>query len=210
MAHRTSRPTWLSAGLTLIALIGVSLGVEILGDGGGADPSGSARAMSEPSDPATPDRSPLPSSNRPGSTHAEGLTLSPSPPAPTPAPSLEPVTAELGPDCQAPPGDSLGRARDLMNGRLVLSRHKVAELPKDPMWSEDPFDDRNWEFQYHTLRFTLDLIDAWRTRLGRMYLLQVHCGSKFPAVEAELLACLADPAHRSQAKVYFCLGRRTV
>ncbi len=55
-----------------------------------------------------------------------------------------------------------------------------------------------------------DVIDAWHRRLGRMYLLQQHCGSKFPAVEAELLACLADPTHRSQAKVYFCLGRRTV
>jgi SAM-dependent methyltransferase len=53
-----------------------------------------------------------------------------------------------------------------------------------------------------------EVIDAWRKRLGRMYLLQVHCGSKFKAVEAELLACLADPAHRSRARVHFCLGRR--
>ena len=52
-----------------------------------------------------------------------------------------------------------------------------------------------------------DVIDAWRKRLGRMYLLHVHCGSRFAAVEAELLACLADPDHRSRARVHFCLAR---
>ncbi len=160
MAHRTSRPTWLSAGLTLIALIGVGVTGEILFDSAGTDPSESAQGMSAPSNPATPARTPLMPTDRPESTPAALLTLSPSPPAPTPVPSGDPG-GKLGPDCMAS-GDSLGRAQELMAGRLVLSRHKVARIPKDPTWSEDPFNDRNWEFQYHSLRFTWDLFEAWR------------------------------------------------
>ncbi len=49
-----------------------------------------------------------------------------------------------------------------MAGTLVLSRHRAARLPRNPTWAEDPFNDRNWEFQYHSLRFVWDLFEAWR------------------------------------------------
>jgi Heparinase II/III-like protein/Heparinase II/III N-terminus len=147
--------------LTLIALMGVSVTAETLIDGDGGDPGGSAFGRSEPSTSATAARSVLVPTERSEPTPVETLALSPSPPAPTSAPSAAPVAAGLGPDCMAS-GDSLGRAHDLMDGRLVLSRHGAFQLPKDPSWSEDPFNDRNWEFQYHSLRFTWDLFEAWR------------------------------------------------
>ena len=49
-----------------------------------------------------------------------------------------------------------------MAGTLLLSRHRATRLPRNPTWAEDPFDDRNWEFQYHSLRFVWDLFEAWR------------------------------------------------
>ena len=53
-----------------------------------------------------------------------------------------------------------------------------------------------------------DVIDAWRRRLARMPLLQRHCGEGFPALERELLACLAHPGHRSSATVQMVLARK--
>jgi len=48
-------------------------------------------------------------------------------------------------------------------------RHPATRLPRDPTWAEDPFNDRNWEFQYHSLRFVWDLFEAWRITGKRAY-----------------------------------------
>lgn len=42
---------------------------------------------------------------------------------------------------------------ELLKGRLALSPHKTWSLPQEPTWSEDPFSDNNWQFQYHMLRW---------------------------------------------------------
>ena len=77
------------------------------------------------------------------------------------APATPPVAADFGPDCRQRP-DAVERADELLTGTLVLSRHRAARLPRNPTWAEDPFNDRNWEFQYHSLRFLWDLFEAWR------------------------------------------------
>jgi hypothetical protein len=78
-----------------------------------------------------------------------------------PAAATKPVAADFGPDCRQRP-DAMARADELMAGTLRLSRHRPTRLPRNPTWAEDPFDDRNWEFQYHSLRFVWDLFEAWR------------------------------------------------
>ncbi len=52
------------------------------------------------------------------------------------------------------------------------------------------------------------VVDAWRTRFDRMKLLRDFCGSEFKQVREEFLDCLTRTDHRSDAKVYSCLGER--
>jgi hypothetical protein len=58
--------------------------------------------------------------------------------------------------------DFLARADELLDNRYLLTPHPVVTLPADPTWGEDPLRDPNWLFQYHTLRFTLNLLRAWQ------------------------------------------------
>lgn len=41
----------------------------------------------------------------------------------------------------------------LKTRRLYMAPHKAWTLPEAPTWRENPFDDNNWEFQYHMLRW---------------------------------------------------------
>ena len=41
----------------------------------------------------------------------------------------------------------------LLAHRLKMAPHTEWALPDDPTWREDPFEDRNWCFQYHSLRW---------------------------------------------------------
>lgn len=41
----------------------------------------------------------------------------------------------------------------LLDGRLQMAPHPEWTLPEDPTWLEDPFEDRNWRFQFHMLRW---------------------------------------------------------
>ncbi|MGJ3404931.1 heparinase II/III domain-containing protein [Glutamicibacter sp. Je.9.36] len=41
----------------------------------------------------------------------------------------------------------------LLQGMLAMSPHPTWELPEVPTWLENPFDDNNWQFQYHSLRW---------------------------------------------------------
>ena len=53
-----------------------------------------------------------------------------------------------------------------------------------------------------------EVVDAWRNRFNRMGLLRDFCGSDFEQVREEFLDCLQRADHQSQAKVYFCSGRK--
>jgi SAM-dependent methyltransferase len=55
-----------------------------------------------------------------------------------------------------------------------------------------------------------DVLDAWRTRLERMTLLRTSWGPAFEQVRDEFLRALADPSHRSQAKVCCCIAVKPV
>ena len=77
------------------------------------------------------------------------------------------VARTFGPDCRQNP-NAVARADELMAGTLELSRHAPTRLRRNPTWSENPFGDTNWQFQYHSLRFVWDLFEAWRiTRTER-------------------------------------------
>lgn len=98
-------------------------------------------------------------------TPAVAQTIDPQPPAASISSDGQGAVGDeidLGPDCMAPPR-AIARAEDLMSGSLELSRHEPFALPEDPTWAEDPFNDRNWRFQFHSLRFTWDLFEAWAT-----------------------------------------------
>lgn len=41
----------------------------------------------------------------------------------------------------------------LLAGKLAMAPHPEWTLPETPTWREDPFHDRNWQFQFHTLRW---------------------------------------------------------
>ena len=56
----------------------------------------------------------------------------------------------------------LARADALLADRYELPPHRVVSLPHDPRWNEDPLHDRNWQFQYHAMRYVLDLLKAWQ------------------------------------------------
>lgn len=66
--------------------------------------------------------------------------------------------------------DPMARATDLMANRYLLEPHPIVTLPSDPTWAESPLGDVNWEYQFHTLRYTMDLLWAWRTTSAGEYL----------------------------------------
>lgn len=49
--------------------------------------------------------------------------------------------------------DEAKKVSALKSGRLTMPPHKTWRLPEDPTWQEDPFQDNNWQFQYHMLRW---------------------------------------------------------
>jgi ubiquinone/menaquinone biosynthesis C-methylase UbiE len=53
-----------------------------------------------------------------------------------------------------------------------------------------------------------DVLEAWRTRFERMTLLRTSWGAQFELVRDEFLQALADPGHRSQAKVCCCIATK--
>ena len=57
-------------------------------------------------------------------------------------------------------GGDLERADGVIDRRLRLSPHPEASIPVPPRWNEDPIGDRNWRFQFHTLRWTWSMFGA--------------------------------------------------
>lgn len=98
-------------------------------------------------------------------TASAGLpSHSPLPPSPSPGPRL------LREDCRPRSGDVVARANDLLANRYTFAGMPTVELPPDPRWNENPIDSRNWEFQYHSLRFLWDLTAAFELTADERYL----------------------------------------
>lgn len=58
----------------------------------------------------------------------------------------------------------------MLANRYTFSNMPTVELPADPRWNESPLKSRNWEFQYHTLRFVWDLTAAFEQTGDARYL----------------------------------------
>ncbi len=66
--------------------------------------------------------------------------------------------------------DPVPLAEGLLGGTLQLIPHPSWSLPDDPDWNEDPFNDSNWRFQYHSMRWTLPLLQAFEQTGDDRYL----------------------------------------
>jgi hypothetical protein len=64
------------------------------------------------------------------------------------------------PDCEVPPANAIRQADELMDDRYQLGPHAAVTIPFPPTWSEDPHNDRNWRFRFHSLDWMLPLIEA--------------------------------------------------
>jgi SAM-dependent methyltransferase len=53
-----------------------------------------------------------------------------------------------------------------------------------------------------------EVLDAWVRRFDRMKLLRDSAGADFESFRQEFIDCLRSPAHRSEAKVTFCLATK--
>lgn len=65
---------------------------------------------------------------------------------------------------------SSARADDLLANNYQFSPHQMVLLSDDPDWSENPLDDNNWMFQYHTLRWSRSLLVKWQETGDEAYL----------------------------------------
>ena len=91
---------------------------------------------------------------------------------------------------------------DFTAGRMLAARVRAAGL--DLVQEADLPDE---ELAAHGAA-SAAVLAAWAARLDRMRGLQAYLGADFPAVRAELLAALADPAHMADARVRFVLARK--
>ena len=77
------------------------------------------------------------------------------------APAAQLVSAAEYPARCRYSGDPVARADELLANRYLLPPHPIVTLPADPTWSENPLRDANWQFQYHAMRYVMDLFSAW-------------------------------------------------
>lgn len=132
--------------LFLALMIGLSASIPV------AHPSLGQRANASASETPTPTLNGVELSiARPG----EAATTAPAAP-------VRDDAVELRDGCLGS-GNALANAADLLRNRYKLGSRPAVTLPANPTWSEDPFHDKNWEFNYHSLRFILDLEQAWAT-----------------------------------------------
>src|SRR5215212_7610610 len=80
------------------------------------------------------------------------------------APAAQPATAaETYPSWCRWTSNPVARADELLANRFLLSPHPIVTLPADPTWRENPLKDANWQFQFHAMRYVLDLLSAWKS-----------------------------------------------
>lgn len=61
--------------------------------------------------------------------------------------------------CRPGPAD-VERAEAFLDGRYHFSPHREVTLGTDLSWGENPLDDNNWQFQFHTMRWLRPIIGA--------------------------------------------------
>lgn len=87
--------------------------------------------------------------------------------APLAAPAAAATLSSTVPSWCRNTSSPVARADELVANRYLLSPHPIVTLPANPTWRENPLHDANWLFQYHAMRYVLDLFAAWKkTGLG--------------------------------------------
>ena len=64
---------------------------------------------------------------------------------------------------------SIQRANDLLNNKVDIERYAPYAIGHAPNWTEDPYNDRYWRFNYYGLRPLTDLLYASRTTNNPVY-----------------------------------------
>jgi hypothetical protein len=82
-------------------------------------------------------------------------------PRPVGRPLADALAATTYPSWCRYTSEPVARANELMANRYLLPPHPIVTLPADPTWRENPLHDANWLFQYHAMRYVLDLFTAW-------------------------------------------------
>jgi hypothetical protein len=88
------------------------------------------------------------------------ITLVVAPAAPTARTAHAALPADYPSWCDYS-GDPVVHADQLLANQYVLAPHPLVTLPATPTWGENPLHDANWQFQYHAMRYVLDLFAAW-------------------------------------------------
>jgi hypothetical protein len=104
------------------------------------------------------------------SAHVAPAALEPIRPPTAPAGEADADPAGPGVEAQASAAD-VAAADELMANRYRFAFHPVVvTLPADLRWDENPLNDRNWQFQFHTLRWASRLSAAYEVTGERRYL----------------------------------------
>ncbi len=66
--------------------------------------------------------------------------------------------------------DPQRRADELLVGIYQLADHPAVRLPLDPAWNENPLNDANWQFTYHSMYAALSLLETYGATHRQAYL----------------------------------------
>lgn len=153
---------------------------------------------------------------------------------PTPMPAADPVQRATEPQAGPPPGgpsrdadaatldeqtcktreSDLRHADQLLEGTYHWSPHEPVELGTDLGWDEDPFEDPNWRFQLHALRWTWALVGATEATGDDAYLeraleIAEDWSVQNPVEDPVAPVAWDDHAAAWRALVLTCLSLRT-
>lgn len=154
----------------------------------GGSPGGTAVAAELPAGTAAPQVSaslaPVPSESAAPAPSAAAPSESPAAPASTPAPSVAAPSpaASVVPSASVAtptgtyPAQCVGwspareRADGLLANRYRINVHPVVTIPANPSWTENPLNDANWEYQFHSQWLVLSLFQSWQATGDARYL----------------------------------------
>ena len=99
----------------------------------------------------------------------------------------------------------------LLANRYTFPPHPTVRLPADPAWNENPLRDRNWESQFHSLRFLWTLTTAWSQTgdgryLDRALWLAADWYQDNPRSDPPSVWSWSNHPTAFRAMVYACLG----
>jgi hypothetical protein len=123
-----------------------------------------------------------------------------------------PLPEGVSPDCRNN-ADPVARANELLANKYRLAPAPIVTLPTDLTWTENPFRDDNWQFQLHSMRYVLDLIEATEITADARYaargldLLQDWFDDN--AVHAPSIWSWNDHSTALRAVVYACAAALT-